>query len=192
VAHVLIGEPVSTPDQVRGRLSPEHALGAAIAAASVARNHEWRSISLRREYIFPASRSGSFADGLTFSPWRNANPRGVGCRRAMRPMVASRWVSLRSTHPTGLRLTGHVKGFGCREETAMGERVGRSGLYGYLQPARRFKAGRLPAVDHPECEHNQRRQQERSAQNHVARAAMGIVRRLPSLCCHDSAGPSTC
>src|ERR1051326_8260937 len=26
LAHVLVGEPVSTPDQVRGRLSPEHAL----------------------------------------------------------------------------------------------------------------------------------------------------------------------
>src|SRR5437879_800100 len=28
MAHVLIGEPVSTPDQVRGKLSPEHALEA--------------------------------------------------------------------------------------------------------------------------------------------------------------------
>src|ERR1700722_2158479 len=27
LAHVLVGEPASTPDQVRGRLSPEHALG---------------------------------------------------------------------------------------------------------------------------------------------------------------------
>src|SRR3989442_9263701 len=27
-SHVLVGEPVSTPDQVRGRLSPEHALSA--------------------------------------------------------------------------------------------------------------------------------------------------------------------
>jgi len=27
LAHILIGEPVPTPDQVRGRLSPEHALG---------------------------------------------------------------------------------------------------------------------------------------------------------------------
>src|ERR1043166_7652441 len=26
LAHVLVGEPASTPDQVRGRLSPEHAL----------------------------------------------------------------------------------------------------------------------------------------------------------------------
>jgi hypothetical protein len=26
VAHVPVGEPVPTPDQVRGRLSPEHAL----------------------------------------------------------------------------------------------------------------------------------------------------------------------
>jgi len=26
LAHVLVGEPVSTPDQVRGRLSPGHAL----------------------------------------------------------------------------------------------------------------------------------------------------------------------
>jgi len=28
LAHILIGEPVSTPDQVRGRLSPEYALAA--------------------------------------------------------------------------------------------------------------------------------------------------------------------
>jgi cation transport protein ChaC len=34
VAHVLDGEPVSTPDQVRGRLSPEHALGARLAQAT--------------------------------------------------------------------------------------------------------------------------------------------------------------
>jgi hypothetical protein len=27
VMHALVGEPVPTPDQVRGRLAPEHALG---------------------------------------------------------------------------------------------------------------------------------------------------------------------
>jgi len=29
LAHILIGEPVPTPDQVRGRLSPEYALALA-------------------------------------------------------------------------------------------------------------------------------------------------------------------
>src|SRR5712691_4333652 len=36
LAHVLVGEPVSTPDQVRGRLSPEHALFIAILAGAEA------------------------------------------------------------------------------------------------------------------------------------------------------------
>jgi hypothetical protein len=30
LAHVLVGEPASTPDRVRGRLSPEHALAALV------------------------------------------------------------------------------------------------------------------------------------------------------------------
>jgi hypothetical protein len=37
LAHVLVGEPVSTPDQVRGRLSPEHAL-AIVSATAVDRD----------------------------------------------------------------------------------------------------------------------------------------------------------
>jgi hypothetical protein len=36
-AHVLVGAPASTPDQVRGRLSPEYALGAGM---SLVRHHE--------------------------------------------------------------------------------------------------------------------------------------------------------
>jgi hypothetical protein len=38
LAHVLVGEPVSTPDQVRGRLSPGHALEP-LAGHDVAERH---------------------------------------------------------------------------------------------------------------------------------------------------------
>jgi hypothetical protein len=45
MAHVLIGEPVSTPDQVRGKLSPERALVAALCAPAP-RADKARSVTL--------------------------------------------------------------------------------------------------------------------------------------------------
>jgi hypothetical protein len=35
LAHVLVGEPASTPDRVGGRLSPEHALASSLPAPAI-------------------------------------------------------------------------------------------------------------------------------------------------------------
>jgi len=44
LAHVLVGEPATTPDQVGGRLSPEHAL----STAAVSHRHK---IEIRINYL---------------------------------------------------------------------------------------------------------------------------------------------
>jgi len=48
LAHILIGEPVPTPDQVRGRLSPEYALVHGKIAADISRRsarYRYRAIA---------------------------------------------------------------------------------------------------------------------------------------------------
>jgi endogenous inhibitor of DNA gyrase (YacG/DUF329 family) len=49
VAHVLVGESVSTPDQVRGRLSPEHALAVAAIGHHIAGMAKTNDMSGRTE-----------------------------------------------------------------------------------------------------------------------------------------------
>jgi fatty-acyl-CoA synthase len=63
MAHVLVGEPASTPQQVRGRLSPEHAL-----LLSIRRIRYERSGAVEREEGIMAALTQSYVNGASPVP----------------------------------------------------------------------------------------------------------------------------
>jgi hypothetical protein len=66
LAHVLIGEPVSTPDQVRGRLSPKHALAREHAMMRQSL-HALRGVVLAALIVTTVA-LGSLRDALVYAP----------------------------------------------------------------------------------------------------------------------------
>jgi hypothetical protein len=73
LAHVLIGEPVSTPDQVGGRLSPEHALVGGIGIFGASRkSNPYAGMNRIRFEGFPRCLALTLRPSGFSAPWRGS------------------------------------------------------------------------------------------------------------------------